>query len=74
VTFSNATTANVVYTFVNGNAAIVSDETGVALLINGSWVVSDASVCQFLEGVDVQSGAGVDDRTKAACAGLPSGD
>lgn len=74
VTFSNAHTAEVVYTFTNDNAVITSNESGVALLIDGSWVVSDTAVCQFLEGVDVQSGAGVDSRTQSACAGVPTKD
>ena len=42
------TAANVVYTVTVGGHAVLQNEAGSALKINGVWKVSDATLCQLL--------------------------
>lgn len=47
VDLKNSTTANVVYTVDLNGQPVLKDQTGEALLINGSWKVSDSTLCQL---------------------------
>jgi len=44
----NPTSANVIYTVKLNGQPVLSDQKGVAVLINNSWKVSDSTLCQLL--------------------------
>ena len=48
ISLTNSTTANVVYTVDLNGQPVLNNEKGSALLINKTWVVSDATLCQLL--------------------------
>ena len=48
VTFTNRTTANVVYSVELNAQPVLNHQTGQAVLINNIWKVSDSTLCQLL--------------------------
>jgi len=48
VTFTNPTTANVVYSVELNSQPVLNHQTGQAVLVNNVWKVSDSTLCQLL--------------------------
>lgn len=48
VTFSSPTSANVTYDITSGGKVLLPNQTGMAVLSNGKWLVSDSAFCGLL--------------------------
>lgn len=48
ISFINSSSANVYYTVSLSGQTVLSNQKGGALLVNNTWVVSDATLCQLL--------------------------
>ena len=48
ITFTDATHANVTYALLNGKTALLPAASGVAVLVNGQWLVSKTSFCTLV--------------------------
>jgi hypothetical protein len=49
ITFTDATHANVTYALLNGKTALLPAASGVAVLVNGKWLVSKTSFCTLVQ-------------------------
>lgn len=47
-TLTSTTAANVVYTGILGGQVVLKNEAGSAIKVNGTWKVSDATLCELL--------------------------
>ncbi|PZS22182.1 MAG: hypothetical protein DLM54_03350 [Acidimicrobiales bacterium] len=48
ITFASPTTANVTYDISSGGKVLLANQTGMAVLDNGKWLVSDSAFCGLL--------------------------
>ncbi len=48
VTFTSPTSATVTYDIESGGKVLLSNQRGTALLVNGTWLVSDTAFCSLL--------------------------
>jgi hypothetical protein len=48
ITFPSTTSATVTYTISLDSQPVLKDQTGTMVLVNGNWLVGDATMCQLL--------------------------